>query len=180
MLKYQRVTRHINIYLLISMLTIGCLGGCSKKTTGGTPVVPPVTPSPFSFKNVTVNGVSAGAAYYNTNFSPVIKFTFSSAIDHNSVSGSFSFKDLTGTSVSYNTSFEHNDSVVVIQPAAALKPITSYVLAVSTSLQAQDKGQLLAATSMKLITAIDSSDKFQQISDSALLTLIQQQTFKYF
>jgi hypothetical protein len=31
-----------------------------------------------------------------------------------------------------------------------------------------------------LITSIDSTDKFSRISDSALLTLIQQQTFKYF
>ena len=33
---------------------------------------------------------------------------------------------------------------------------------------------------LTFVTQIDSTDKFPQISDSALLTLVQQQTFKYF
>src|SRR5690606_22604996 len=36
------------------------------------------------------------------------------------------------------------------------------------------------AFSVNLTTKIDSSKKFPQISDAALLTLVQQQTFKYF
>ena len=33
---------------------------------------------------------------------------------------------------------------------------------------------------VSFVTAIDSTDKFPQITDSALLTLVEQQTFKYF
>ncbi|MBS1562798.1 MAG: DUF3131 domain-containing protein, partial [Bacteroidetes bacterium] len=49
-----------------------------------------------------------------------------------------------------------------------------------TALQSQQKGNLQSAISISLQTAIDSSDKFTRISDTALLTLVQQQTFKYF
>ena len=44
-----------------------------------------------------------------------------------------------------------------------------------------NQGVVLAANNTNnIITAIDSTDKFSRISDSALLDLIQQQTFKYF
>ena len=37
-----------------------------------------------------------------------------------------------------------------------------------------------SGVSIRLITGIDSSDKFPRITDNALLDLVQQQTFKYF
>ena len=67
----------------------------------------------------------------------------------------------------------------MIQPRS-LKPITQYTLNISTSLRSNKDGRLQSAIGLDLITAIDSSDKFPRISDSALVTLVQQQTFKYF
>jgi len=51
---------------------------------------------------------------------------------------------------------------------------------VATGLKSKQWSALQSAITVNLITAIDSTDKFPQISDSALLTLVQQQTFKYF
>jgi hypothetical protein len=69
---------------------------------------------------------------------------------------------------------------VTIQPSAALSNITPYVLSVSTALQSQAGGHLQSAVSVNLTTVIDSTDKFARISDSALLDLVESQTFKYF
>ncbi|MEI9934634.1 MAG: glucoamylase family protein [Ferruginibacter sp.] len=47
-------------------------------------------------------------------------------------------------------------------------------------LLSQQQTQFDSNINIQLSTSIDSSDKFPRISDSALLTLVQQQTFKYF
>ncbi|HTI10889.1 MAG TPA: glucoamylase family protein [Puia sp.] len=151
------------------------------KKSGNNPAPPPpVTPPSFSFNSLKVNGVYNGFTYYNVKTSPILKFSFSAPINHSSVGSSFSFSDNTGGTMAYTTSFENSDSTVVIQPSSGLKPITKYVVAVSTNLQSSAGGSLQSTLSVNLITAIDSTDKFPQVSDSALLTLIQQQTFKYF
>jgi hypothetical protein len=167
------MTKLKNTFILFVFLAVGC----SKKSSP-----PPVetVPQAFNFSALHVDGISDGSTYYNVNRNPIIKFSFAAAINHNSVSNSFSFKDDAGATVSYNSSFENNDSTVVIQPAAVLNPISKYEVDVSTSLQSQSKGTLRTPVSIKLTTVIDSTDKFPQITDSALLTLVQQQTFKYF
>ncbi|MES1249901.1 MAG: glucoamylase family protein [Chitinophaga rupis] len=152
---------------------------CSKSSSNPAPP-PPVTPPSFSFNSLKVNGVYNGFTYYNVNKNPILKFSFSAPLNHSSVRNSLSFSDNTGATISYTTSFENSDSTVVIQPSSALKPITKFVVALSTNLQSGAGGSLQSALSVNLITAIDSTDKFPQVSDSALLTLIQQQTFKYF
>ncbi len=72
-----------------------------------------------------------------------------------------------------------NDSILVIKPQN-LKPITQYALNITNNLKAVPGDLLQSGVGIDLITSIDSSDKFTRISDSALLTLVQQQSFKYF
>src|SRR5580765_5830834 len=165
--------RELNTYVLLVLI----VAGCSKKSS--TAPVEQVRKG-FNLSSLKVNEKSDGYTYYSVNNSPVIKFSFGAAVDHNSVTNAFSFKNAAGASVSYNSSFENNDSTVVIQPSAVLNPISKYEVDVSTSLQSQSKGTLRTPVSVKLTTVIDSTDKFPQITDSALLTLVQQQTFKYF
>ena len=151
---------------------------CKKKNDP----VPPPNPSPtsFSFNSVKVNGVFNGFNYYGINTTPVIKFSFSAPVNHNSVSNAVFFRDNNGGAVSFNSTFENNDSTVVIQPSPALNYISKYSLNITTNLKSQAGTSLLSAITVNFITAIDSSDKFPLISDDALLTLVQQQTFKYF
>ena len=165
-----------NVRRSIYVLMVLSFAGCSKKSS------PPIeqVPDAFNFSALKVDGKSDGFTYYAVKRSPVIKFSFTTAINHSSVSNAFSFKDDGGSTVSYTSSFENNDSTVVIQPSTILSPIAKYEMAVSTSLQSQNKGFLRTAVSVELTTAIDSTDKFPQVTDSALLTLVQQQTFKYF
>ncbi|MDO3625529.1 glucoamylase family protein [Mucilaginibacter sp. BT774] len=140
----------------------------------------PVTPSSFSFAGLKVNGVSINSsAYKNVNTQPVIRISFSAAINHNSTAQSITFDTKTGTAVSYLTAYDNHDSTIVITPSA-LQAITQYSLTVSTKLSSSSGGNLQSSVSLQLTTAVDTTNKFPVISDNALLDLVQKQTFKYF
>jgi hypothetical protein len=166
-------------FLFLVSIAIITFDSCKKSDSGGI-VTPPPASASFSSLSVTVNGINNGSTYYGTNTNPILKFSFSAPINHTSVNNSFTLKDNTGTAISYNTSYEHNDSTVVIQPASALRFITKYNSGFSTDLKSQAGISLQSSVTINFTTAIDFSDKFTVISDNALLDLVQQQTFKYF
>lgn len=153
------------------------LSGCSKDKKV-TP--PPVTPSSFSFAGLKVNGVSNNSSVYRgINTQPVIRISFSAAINHTSTSGSIIFNSKAGQPVPFTTTYDNHDSTIVITPSA-LQAITQYSLAVSTSLKSSSDGSLQTPVTLQLTTAVDTTNKFPVISDDALLDLVQKQTFKYF
>ena len=127
-----------------------------------------------------VNGAFNGFTYYNVNWMPVVQLSFTAPLDQSSVAGSISLKNASGATVSYSVSYANNDSTVVVQPSANLQPITQYTLSVSTDLLSQAGGNLQSAINVNLTTAIDSTDKFPRITDSALLDMVESQTFQYF
>ena len=139
----------------------------------------PSVPASFSFNALKVNGIYNGFNYNGANTAPVIKLSFSAAINHNTINNNITFKNNTGTVVTYTAAYQNNDSTVVITPSA-LQPITQYVLNVSTGLQSAGGGSLQSALTVNLTTAIDTTNKFPVITDNALLDTIQKRTFKYF
>ncbi|MBS1747330.1 MAG: beta-glucosidase [Bacteroidetes bacterium] len=150
---------------------------CSKKdsTTSTTP--PVQTPKAFNETSLTVNGQIYGSTLYNVNFKPVIKITFTAPVDESSVAANVLIKN-NGSPISFTSSFSNGDSVLIVKPT--LSPLSLNELTISTGLKSKDGGALKNSVKASLITQMDSSDKFQRISDSALLTLVQQQTLKYF
>ena len=137
------------------------------------------TPSSFAFNAVKVNGVTNGLTYANVNASPVIKLSFAAAVNTGSVNNNISFKNAAGMAVTYSATYQNGDSTVVLSPSK-LSYLTKYTIAVSTGLKSSKGGSLQSAVNINLTTSIDSANKFPVISDDALLTLVQQQTFKYF
>lgn len=161
------------------LLMVGLLAaGCSKHSSSPGTVTP--LAGPFTLVATTLNGITPGSLSYGVSFSPVIRCSFTSAIDPGSVTNGISLKDNAGAPVACSVSFDKGDSVMVIQPGSALKPYTKYDFGVTTSLQSRQKSFLQAGTDLKFITALDSTDKFPRISDSALLDLVQKQTLAYF
>ncbi|PWU01314.1 MAG: beta-glucosidase [Bacteroidetes bacterium] len=150
-----------------------------KKSDSSSPPGPPVSKT-FSFNNLTVNGLFSGYIYYNVTKIPQLKFNFNDALDHSSVTSAITIKDQAGNNVALSATFSNGDSSVIIQPTSMLISLSQYSVTASTGLLSQSKKTLLSAISLKLITAIDSTPKFPVISDSALLDLVQQQTFEYF
>ncbi|HET7118173.1 MAG TPA: glucoamylase family protein [Hanamia sp.] len=167
-----------NRFYLFFIILLIQLFSCKKNTTPITP--PPVTPPAFNETSLKVNGISNGFTYYTVNISPEIKISFSAPVDQNTVANNLSFKNDAGAAVSLATSYENGDSTVVVKPSAALSFITQYAMSVGTGLKSKQGAPLQSGVNVTIITSIDSTDKFPVISDSALLTLVEQQTFKYF
>src|SRR5689334_2855150 len=150
---------------------------CNKKSASDNTTQPPAN---FNPTGVMLDGVSVTSLTYNNNVSPVIKFSFSTAVNKNTVNTAFSFSDHSGVVVPYAVSYENNDNTVVIEPLSNLKYLSKYSVAASQALKSVAGGSLVGNASVSFITRIDSSRKFPIISDDALLDLVQQQTFKYF
>jgi hypothetical protein len=150
---------------------------CSKNSSDGNS--PPASPNFYS-TDTKLNAQTPAATNYNLNLTPIIKFTFSAALDKNSVTNAISFRDKSGSTITYSTSYENSDKTIIIQPSSTLSYLNKYTVLVSNFLRSTEGGNLVSPVTLSFTTKIDSSRKFPVISDSALLTLIQQQTFKYF
>jgi len=150
---------------------------CSKKST-------PFTPPPANFLitsiSVSDSAASKGSDFYQVTVKPVIKIAFTAPVDHSSLASNVSLVKSNGPSVSVNIAYSNSDSVVEIQPASDLQYLSKYTFTISKAVQSNQQVDLTTGKSISLITQIDSSDKFQRVSDSALLDIIQKQTFKYF
>ena len=162
----------------VYILAITCfmMAACSKSNQQK-PVPPP--PASFEFSTVKVNGISNGFAYKGLNTSPVIKISFSSALNHGAVSGALSFTSGTGTAVNYTTAYQNGDSTLVITPAG-LQALNKYTIAVSTALKSSAGGSLVSPLTVNLQTGIDTTNKFPVVTDTQLLDIVEKQTFKYF
>lgn len=121
-----------------------------------------------------------GNNFFNVKTNPVIKYSFTAPVDKASVNAHLSFIKNPGGNEAFNILYENKDSIVVIQPTSVLQPLSKYTITISTGLLSKQGIALAANSTNIIITSIDSTDKFPRISDDALLTLIQKQTFKYF
>ena len=159
--------------ICILILTSASMVACKK--SNNTP------PPPESFSmHFTVDGVNNGTTIYNTvSTTPVISFKFTSPVESSGIGSQFTLSS-GGTNVPFTAQLQNQDSVVNITPTSHLNGFVKYTLVVSPNLKSSTGGTLSNPGSIQLTTGIDSTDKFPQISDSALLTLVQQQTFKYF
>jgi len=164
--------------LVVYSLILVCLLGCKKKASQE-PVQVPVVSS-FSFNSLTVNGLFSGFDYKGLPPLSTVKISFTSSVNPVSVAGAVALTDANGQTVPINCSFEHQDSMLVIQATSPLSFISKYSLSVSTGLKSAKGGSLLSAVSVNISTTIDSANKFAVIPDNDLLTLVQKQTFKYF
>jgi hypothetical protein len=162
-----------NIFILLVPIFFSC-----SKAGNGTSA--PVHEN-FICRSVTVNGVSSSANNFtNITLIPRIRLAFSTSVSRTSASSVISFSNASGITIPVSASFENNDSVLVLQPTQALSGISAYTILVPVSLTSPSGGHLTNAIALMFTTAIDSTYKFPRIADTALLTLVQRQTFRYF
>lgn len=156
----------ISFFILIS----GCKKGESVTTTS--------TDTSLSF---TVNDVNNGTLKYsNLNLKPVVKFTFTEAVNTSSANTSIVLTDALGAVISVISTFQNANRTVIITPQSNLKSFSIYTLVVNNTLKSAEGGRLINPVNITLISGIDNTDKFARISDDDLLNLVQKQTFKYF
>lgn len=165
-------------YLFIALLVI--LNGC-KKAAVNNPVAPtpPIVAETFQVSAYAVNGNDLNPQH-GANLLPVFKLSFSAAIDKSSIPNAVSLTQNNGTKVSLNVNYQGGDSILLLQPGTPLNAVAKYVLDFKTILKSAKNTPLASEAFYNFSTAIDSSDKYPLISDSALLDKVQQQTFNYF
>ncbi len=139
------------------------------------------SPVPLTFREtaVVINGVTTGP-YNNTAVDPVIKISFSTAVNASNLSANIIFKNLSSAVSVAFTAILENGNTIVIRPTASLAGISVYNVRVPTTLKSTAGGNLQTEVSITFNTGVDDTDKFPRITDEELLTKIQQQTFKYF
>ncbi|HEY9362639.1 MAG TPA: glucoamylase family protein [Chitinophagaceae bacterium] len=153
---------------------------CSKKSGDSDPLPPSPLPAAFNIKTWNVDDKAGLTNNINTSVQPNIKLSFTAPLKTSVADAAISFKTATGTTVPFTSSFQNNDSSILITPSTALSFISRYSITISTSLTSKSEGKLQSPVNLSIFTKIDSTDKFSRISDDALLTLVQKQTFKYF
>jgi hypothetical protein len=159
---------------------IFCAAGCGKKDS--TPPAPDPVPSKLNLLQAKLGNIPAVVTVdnYNVSKSAILKLSFDNAVDKTSVASAVSLAEAGVGMVAINISYENNDSTLVLTPAGPLKNLTRYTLNATTALLSVKKGSLNFGYAIQFITQIDSTDKFPQISDNALLDSVQRRTFKYF
>ncbi len=147
--------------------------GCSKNDSNGFVV------GDILIDSITVNNIkSSSSTIYNINYSDVtVKIYFNKKTD--SINFNKSLFYFTGNiDTAYNYTFPPDSKSISIIPKTTLKSLSSYRFVIDAG--ANLGGTVTSSYSAKFFTMLDSTDKFPRITDEELLTLIQQQTFKYF
>ena len=175
--KYYMKSLHI---IIIQSIICLLYLGCSKSSSEPAPAPPTPAPASFGMQSTSVDGVNNLSEYRNTSISPSIKIKFKAPLQSSSVQQNISFTDKSGTSIGFSTKLENGDSTIVIVPNTPLKFLTRHNISVTTGLQSKSGGNLQSAFNFSFLTKLDSTYKFPIITNEALLTLVQQQTFKYF
>ncbi|TWI80312.1 hypothetical protein IQ13_2986 [Lacibacter cauensis] len=159
--------------LCFLLLTIA---SCKKKAA------PPVPepPKQVTLKSIQLNGVDFSSLRYGVNLQPTIRLQFTQPLKPSTIATAIKLYNASGTETGITTSLQNNDSVLLVQPSAALASVARYQFKIENGLQSASGGLFIGTVDNTFITQIDSSRKFPAISDDELLTKVQQQTFKYF
>jgi len=129
----------------------------------------------------TVNGTYNGTLNYTGLIpKPVVKFTFSEAIDPATVTEGIKLANSTGVAENITTTLSDGNKTITVVPSNNLVSFATYTLAANHNLKAVNGGNLINTVYINLTIGLDNTDKFPIISDDALLDLVQKQTLKYF
>ena len=163
------------------------VGFSACKKTPSTPTPPPPQPpssTTFQIQRQTINSkiFNSSKTVFGINANPVIQISFSDKVDKNSLASAISYtnKSNSNSNVPFSISYQNNDSTVIIVPSKAITFLNQYSFSISTLAKSASGNSLSNRSDLVFVTQIDSTDKFPQLSDSALLDLVEKQTFKYF
>lgn len=162
--------------LLICFLALQCILSCNKKET----------PAPPVQSNLTLNRVEIDGAVVTTSpvravsRTPKIQLTFSAPINKAKAASYIILGENTLNRSELTFTFSNKDSVLVISTIQPLKGLTKYQLNVSSLMSSADGATLNSYYDLNFYTNIDTSNKFESLSDNQLLDLVQKKTFAYF
>lgn len=137
-------------------------------------------PEYITLLDVQLDGSPFSYFYNEASITPTLVFKFSEPIDHASAQSSLVLSTTTGN-LSLEIQFLNGDSTLVVKPNLALKYLAVYYFQISSTLTSNsNKKHFEVPVTIKMVTTYDPTDKFERISDTALLDTVQNRTLKYF
>jgi hypothetical protein len=114
------------------------------------------------------------------SLTPTIAISFSEPVDRNSIEQSISITRMGVENTKFESTLSNGDSVINISFTNALAHLTKYNLTVNQTLKSKRNRILFSEINYDFTTQFDPAHKFPSITDDALLTKVQEQTFKFF
>ncbi len=158
-------------YIFLSLICSNIFWCCSKESVEPTPIL-------LKLESIEIEGKSNLDNY--TNLNPLLEITllFSEPVDPSLLKENIRLKKIEGEYVVLV--FTTNGNSVKITTASPLLSYSSYQLDILKGLRSLSGNSILTGKVYLLSTGLNQSDKFPRITDEELLTLVQEQTFKYF
>ncbi|MDR1343580.1 MAG: Ig-like domain-containing protein [Prevotellaceae bacterium] len=159
-------TNYLANYLAPLIVAAGC---------GAAPASP--SASDFNLAEIRIGNEAGREAYLNVSSGDTVTLTFSARVAVESIAANIILKQAEKT---IPIAVNHDGNPVLKISLSSLQPYTGYTLTVNTGLKSESGAAMLAEKSLSVATGDDVPDKFERISDEALLDLVQRQTFRYF
>ncbi|MFY7651531.1 MAG: glucoamylase family protein [Chitinophagaceae bacterium] len=164
------------IYYIIFLFTV--LVACKKEQNTQQPPAPP--PTALQVAKAEVDGMLYVANMSRVQLNPVIRLQFSAKLAAATVQQAIQFTNAQNVAVPFNFSLLNGDSVLQITPSSALAELIQFTIQIKNTLKSTQDASLASPYTVTFSTGYDMSEKFPRIADTALLTLVQKQTFGYF
>jgi hypothetical protein len=146
----------------------------------GTEIKFKTIPGTLAIASLKIDGQNVSASRVtNISQQPTIEINFDKPVDPNLINSQNIFLATIGGSIPITFSISDGNKKVTITSPNTLRHLTRYRLFISSALKGLQQ-ENFAGTTQFFYTKIDPTPKFPIISDDALLTLVEQQTFKYF
>lgn len=164
----------------IAILYVAMLFSACGKSTGESPDPVPVQRQ-VAVRSITIDGRQLDDNTVDVRQKPVIRIQFTEPLDKLSVANAINWTAPAGVTVPvFSSSFQNKDSVLEIAVNNNLAFLTPYQFSLNNSIRSASGGRFISVIKKTILTKIDSTPKFPTISDDALLTKVQEQTFTYF
>lgn len=108
---------------------------------------------------------------------PAVVINFSHPLNPETLTSSNIYIDGSTSALTFHLSNENK--TVTITPSSLLEQLIRYRIIINDKLKGEN-GEIFLGLSRDFYTTVDAEPKFPVLSDDQLLTLVQQQTFKYF
>ncbi|MEG2613708.1 MAG: glucoamylase family protein [Alistipes sp.] len=161
-------------YIIAPLLLLLSAIACSSDQSDPTPVT-----DPFALENVTIGGQSNLFTFSDTDPQEPIVLLFTTRLDPRTIEVNIRLEEDNQNTVPANYRYD-SDRTIVITPTKELKSYGSYSLILQPDLLSHEGQKIASGKVITIATGLNRSDKFERIDDEALLTLVQQRTFRYF
>nr|WP_319398181.1 glucoamylase family protein [uncultured Carboxylicivirga sp.] len=174
-ISHNKLDQNSSYHLIIS----DGIKGASDESFEGVEYTFTTLTSPLTLENIIIDGVEVNPSnrLMDVHRNTTIVFQFDTPVDVDDISDYSTFSS-SGGGIDY-TLTQTTANIISFEVNNELDGYKKYNFSILSSIENRI-GQPFDGLSLDFYTEVDPTPKFPEISDEALLTLVQEQTFKYF